>query len=138
MIAALLDGSAIAIPRLGFEVVDVRDVAAAHLLAMTTPDARGQRFIVAGDVMWFADIAQILRERLDADASRVPTEILSDDAFRSVAEMSTELKTLLPLLGRELQHSSATARHVLGWQPRPQVDTVVDSARCLIAFDTTG
>jgi nucleoside-diphosphate-sugar epimerase len=135
IIAALLDGSAIAIPRLGFEVVDVRDVAAAHLLAMTTADAEGQRFIVAGDVLWFADIAQILRENLDADASRVPTETLTDDAFRSVVEMSPDLQTLLPLLGRELQHSSAKARQILGWQPRPQIDTIVDSARCLLSFD---
>jgi hypothetical protein len=52
---------------------------------MTAADAEGQRFIVAGDVLWFADIAQILRENLYADASRVPTETLTDDAFRSVA-----------------------------------------------------
>ena len=138
VIVALLDGSAIAIPRLGFEVVDVRDVAAAHALAMTAPDAGGQRFIVAGDVLWFADIAEILREHLGADASQVPTETLTDDAFRSVADMSPELQMLLPLLGRELQHSSAKAREVLGWQPRRQVDTVVDSANCLLAFDAIG
>ncbi len=39
IIAALLDGSTIALPRLGFEVADVRDVAAAHLLALTSPAA---------------------------------------------------------------------------------------------------
>jgi nucleoside-diphosphate-sugar epimerase len=135
LIAALLDGSAIAIPRLGFEVVDVRDVAAAHVLAMTTPEAAGERFIVSGDVLWFGDVAQLLRERLGPDASRVPTQTLTDDEFRAVAEVSPELQTLLPLLGRELQHSPAKAQEVLGWRPRPPVDTIVDSARCLIAFD---
>src|SRR5262249_44379610 len=54
LIGALLDGSALAIPRLGFEVVDVRDVAAAHVLAMTSASAAGERFIVSGDVLWFA------------------------------------------------------------------------------------
>jgi len=132
IIGALLDGSAIAIPRLGFEVVDVRDVAAAHLLAMTTPAAAGERFIVAGDVLWFGDIAEILRTNLGPEASRVPTEALTDDDFRALAEVSPQLATLLPLLGRELQHSSAKARRVLGWQPRPVVDTIVDSARCIL------
>jgi nucleoside-diphosphate-sugar epimerase len=135
LIAALLDGSAIAIPRLGFEVVDVRDVAAAHLLAMTKPEAANERFIVSGDVLWFGDIAEILREHLGSDASRVPTQALTDDEFRTVAQVSPQLRTLLPLLGRELQHSPAKAKEVLGWRPRSAVDTIVDSARCLIAFD---
>ena len=132
IIAALLDGSALAIPRLGFEVVDVRDVAAAHLLAMTAPAAAGERFIVSGDVLWFGDVADILRTRLGADASRVPTESLTDDDFRAVAQVSPQLATLLPLLGRELQHSSAKAQRVLGWQPRPAAETIVDSARCIL------
>jgi nucleoside-diphosphate-sugar epimerase len=132
IIAALLDGSAIAIPRLGFEVVDVRDVAAAHLLAMTAPEAAGERFIVSGPVLWFGEIAGILRTHLGRDASRVPTDTLTDDDFRAVAEISPQLATLLPLLGRELQHSPAKAQRVLGWQARPASETIVDSARCIL------
>lgn len=132
VIGSLLDGSAIALPRLGFEVVDVRDVAAAHLLALEAPAAAGQRFIVAGELLWFADIARILREHLGAAGGRVPRDELTDDDFRAITELSPELKNLLPLLGRELRHSAANARSILGWQPRPAVETVVDSARCLL------
>ena len=134
LIDALLDGSAMAIPRLAFEIVDARDVAAAHLLAMTSADAEGQRFIVSGELPWFGDIAEILRAHLGDDAARVPTATLTDDEFRSVAEMSPPLAGLLPLLGRELEHSSAKARRVLGWRSRPATDTIVDSARCLLEF----
>jgi nucleoside-diphosphate-sugar epimerase len=133
IIAALLDGSAVAIPRLGFEVVDVRDVATAHLLAMTTPAAAGERFIAAGPVLWFGEIAEILRAELGPDADRVPNDTLTDDDFRAIAQVSPQLATLLPLLGRSLQHSSAKAHRALGWQPRPAVDTIVDSARCILA-----
>jgi len=132
IIAALLDGSAIAIPRLGFEVVDVRDVANAHVLALTTPPAAGERFIAAGPVLWFGEMAEMLRTHLGADASRVPTETLTDEDFRAIAQVNPQLATLLPLLGRSLQHSSAKARRVLGWQPRPTVETIVDSARCIL------
>ena len=138
VIAALLDGSAIAIPRLGFEVVDVRDVAAAHLLAMTAPEAAGERFIIAGELCWFADLAEILRAQLGPDASRVPSETLTDDAFRAFAEVSPELATLLPLLGRDLQHSAAKAKRILGWRPRPAIETIADSGRCLMSFAATG
>ena len=135
LIGALLDGSAMAIPRLGFEIVDVRDVAAAHLLAMTSAEAEGERFIVSGELLWFGDIADILRAHLGDDAASVPSATLTDDEFRSVAEMSPQLAGLLPLLGRELEHSSAKARTVLGWRSRPAADTVVDSARCLLSYN---
>jgi hypothetical protein len=57
---------------------------------------------------------------------------LSDEDFLAVAQVSPELASLVPLLGRSLQHSAAKARRVLGWQPRPATETIVDSARCLL------
>jgi nucleoside-diphosphate-sugar epimerase len=134
LIGALLDGSAMAIPRLGFEIVDVRDVAAAHLLAMTSPEAEGQRFIVSGELLWFGDIADILRANLGADAASVPSATLTDDEFRVLAETSPQLAGLLPLLGRDLEHSSAKAHRELGWRSRPATETIVDSARCLLSY----
>jgi dihydroflavonol-4-reductase len=134
LIGVLLDGSAIAIPRLGFEIVDVRDVAAAHLLAMTSATAGGQRFIVSGQLLWYGDIAEILRTHLGEDAASVPSASLADEEFRSLADRSPLLANMLPLLGRDLQHSSAKARRLLGWRSRPATSTIVDSARCLLSY----
>jgi nucleoside-diphosphate-sugar epimerase len=134
LISRLLDGAIPAIPRLGFEVVDVRDVAAAHVLAIDAPNAPGERFIVAGELLWFDDIAAILRAHLGAAAERVPTETLPDDVVRSLASSSAEVRSLLPLLGRDLRHSSRKATERLGWQPRPAADTIVDSGRCIVAL----
>ena len=44
IVRRFLDGKPPAIPRLGFSVVDVRDLAALHVNAMTAPDAAGERF----------------------------------------------------------------------------------------------
>ena len=99
---------------------------------MTSAEAEGQRFIVSGELLWFGDIADILRAHLGDDAASVPSATLTDDEFRSVAEMSPQLAGLLPLLGRELEHSSAKAHTVLGWRSRPATETVVDSARCFL------
>jgi dihydroflavonol-4-reductase len=133
LIGALLDGSANAIPRLGFEIVDVRDVAAAHLLAMTSAGAESQRFIVSGQLLWYGDIADILRKHLGDDAASVPSASLTDEEFRALARRSPVLANLLPLLGRDLRHSSAKARRLLGWQSRPATSTIVDSARWLLS-----
>jgi nucleoside-diphosphate-sugar epimerase len=48
IIQGLLKGQPAARPRLGFWVVDVRDLADLHIRAMTSQAAAGQRFIAAG------------------------------------------------------------------------------------------
>jgi dihydroflavonol-4-reductase len=52
----LLDGSIPGLPHFGFSLVDVRDIAALQLLAMTTPSAAGQRFIGSCDFYWMATL----------------------------------------------------------------------------------
>jgi nucleoside-diphosphate-sugar epimerase len=42
-----LDGSMPGYPNMYIPFIDVRDVAAAHLLAMTPPSAAGQRFLLS-------------------------------------------------------------------------------------------
>ena len=51
-------------PRLGFNFVDVRDVADLEIRAMTSPDAGGQRFIAVTKWVWMSQAGQILRDRL--------------------------------------------------------------------------
>lgn len=138
IIARLLDGSTPALPRLGFEVVDVRDVAAAHLLAMSAPAAAGERFIVAGELLWLGDVAAILREHLGPDAAAVATEPLDDDVLRAFAASNAELRSVLPLLGRELRHLATKAQDQLGWRCRPAEETIVESGRSVVALTAAG
>ncbi|WP_077037271.1 NAD-dependent epimerase/dehydratase family protein, partial [Pelomonas sp. KK5] len=51
VIQRLLQGRPPAIPRLGFSIVDVRDLAELHLRALFSPAAAGQRFVAAGEYM---------------------------------------------------------------------------------------
>ena len=48
------------LPRFGFEIVDVRDVAGLHRLALENTDAIGQRLIAANGFFWFREIAALL------------------------------------------------------------------------------
>src|SRR5690606_39580654 len=49
IIKALLDGAMPAVPRIHFGLVDVRDVADLHLRAMTSPKAKGERFLARSE-----------------------------------------------------------------------------------------
>ncbi len=69
VVERLVAGRVPGLPRLGFNIVDVRDVADLHIRAMTAPEAAGQRFIAAGAWSWMTDLAALLKARLgDAGA----------------------------------------------------------------------
>ena len=57
----LLGGKMPAIPDTSFVVIDVRDVAAAHLAAMERSEAAGNRYILANKLLHFREFADIIR-----------------------------------------------------------------------------
>jgi nucleoside-diphosphate-sugar epimerase len=124
----LLSGQFPGIPRLGFSIIDSRDLADLHLQAMTAPQAAGERFVAAGEFLWLADIAQILRSSLGERAARIPKRRMPSPVLRGLAAFIPTLRSLTPLLDRELAFSSAKAQRVLGFTPRPAADTFIDSA----------
>jgi dihydroflavonol-4-reductase len=130
-IERMLDGIP-GLPRLGFNFVDVRDVAALQAIAMSSPEAAGERLIAAGRWMWMADIAKILRERLGDRAAKVPTRNVPNVLVRAMSVFDTDLRSVTPDLGHELIASDEKARTRLGWAPRPSEETVVDCAESLL------
>jgi nucleoside-diphosphate-sugar epimerase len=121
------------VPQVGFNVVDVRDLADLHVRAMTAAEAAGERFIAVGGFIWMAGAAQEIRTKLGAD--RVPTRTLPNLLVRGAALFDPSLRSITPMLGRKYVHTSAKAQKLLGWRPRSAEVTVVDCARSLIDHD---
>ena len=132
-IKKLLDGSVPALPHLGFSLVDVRDIAQLHLLAMTSPAAAGQRFIGSCDFYWMKDIAKILKQGLGDKARKVPSLSIPDILVRLFALFDPVVRARLFDLGKRRVVSSDKARRVLGWTTRPTPETILDTARSLQA-----
>ena len=72
IVKKLLEGSLPGLPRFGFPLVDVRDIADLHLRAMTHPAATGERFLGAGEFFWMREVASVLREELGPMARKAP------------------------------------------------------------------
>jgi dihydroflavonol-4-reductase len=132
IIRRLLEGRPAAIPRLGFWIVDVRDLAELHVHAMTASEAAANRFIAAGDFMWMEDIATTLRLKLGSQAGKVPTRRLPDLVFRLSSLFVPVLRTFVSSLGRKNDLTAAKARHMLGFSPRPATTTIADCAESLL------
>ncbi|HEY4267880.1 MAG TPA: aldehyde reductase [Galbitalea sp.] len=133
IVKSMLDGAIPAFPHLYLPVVDVRDVASAHILAMRSPDAAGQRFIVSsGPAMQLSEIGGILRSHLGMAAGRVPTRTIPNLVVRVGALFSAEFRPVVPDLGYAKRVSNEKARRVLGWQPRPAEDAVIAAGESMV------
>ena len=127
-----LSGKIPAVPRVGFGIVDVRDVAAAQVAAMTVPGAAGERFLVSQPFMWFSDVADVLRDAFPAYAKKLPKGTMPDFMLKIVAVFNPTLKQVIPELGRQRQISNEKARTILGWTPRTANEAIIDGAQSLI------
>jgi nucleoside-diphosphate-sugar epimerase len=121
------------VPRIGFNFVDVRDVADLEIRAMTAPEAGGERFIAVDSFMWTSEVAAVLRDRLGEDAAKVPARTVPNLLVRAMALFDPSIRSIVGQLGKKTVVSSEKARTKLGWSPRPLDDSIVECARSLLA-----
>lgn len=113
VIRGILDGAVKTSPDFTMGVVDVRDVADIHLLAMENPAAKGQRFLATADgTVSFYDVAQIIKRERSQYAAGIADMNKTDQA------LYTEL-------------SNRKAKTLLGWQPRSKEEAILASVDSL-------
>jgi dihydroflavonol-4-reductase len=132
IIAMMLRGKMPAVPRLGFGIVDIRDLIDLHIRAMTAPQAAGERFLATSDFLWLRQIAQILKDELGEKAAKVSTRTIPNVVVRAGALFNAELKQLVPNLGVHQAMSAEKAARLLDWRPRTPQSSLVDTANSLI------
>jgi dihydroflavonol-4-reductase len=128
----MLSGALPGCPRLGFGVVDVRDLADLHVRALTAPGIAGERFIASGKFLMLVDIAKVLKARLGLKARKVPTRTLPDFLVRLSAIFDPLVRSVLSELGRTRNMDASHVKAVLGWDTRSEEDSLVDCANSLI------
>jgi len=121
-----------AVPRLSFAVADVRDIAAAHRLAMETPGAAGSRYICASPAMWMGDIAAVLAAEFGPHGYRVPVRTLPYWLMWASARFDPTIRLALSYYGVPVLVSADKAKQELGWVPRPPRESIVAAGESLI------
>jgi dihydroflavonol-4-reductase len=137
VVERLLNGMP-AMPRLGFVLVDVRDVADLHIRAMTSPAAGGERFLAVDRFLWMADVGRILRERLGPAATKVPTRVAPDLLIRAMGIFDPSVRSIVGDLGKSTTYTAEKAKARLGWEPRPIEDSIADAAQSLVERGLSG
>lgn len=127
----MMNGEFPAAPKVAYPVVDVRDCAAIHVAAMTAPDAAGRRLIAAGETLGFDRISEILREAYPT--AKLPKTSAPNFVLRLLSIFDDRVKTILPDLGHTPRANSAYVTSMTGVVPRPAKESVLASARDLVA-----
>jgi dihydroflavonol-4-reductase len=124
-----MEAAAPMVPNMGYDLVDVRDVARLHVLAMESEEAAGQRFIASSGYLHFRDVAEVLSKAYPD--RKIPKLIAPNIIVRILSNFDRTIEPILIDLGkvRKLDHSKAV--NVLKWEPRPPEDAVLATAESL-------
>ncbi|KAF3403100.1 Dihydroflavonol-4-reductase [Talaromyces pinophilus] len=135
IVESYLSGAMPASLNLYMGVADVRDVAALQVVAMTHPDAKGERFIaVSPGGGWMHDIPLTIKKRFPEDATKkVSTKVLPIWLTKVLGMFNPQIAIFVSELGKRKMTSSEKAARVLGWKPvRAREEVIVDTAQSLI------
>lgn len=127
----LLRGRFPGTPRLSIALVDVRDVARAHVEALERPEAAG-RYITFNRSLWMREMADLLRPHFPE--RRLPRRRLPDWMMYVAAMFDRRISWsyLRSHLGVERRIDAGKSERELGLVLTPIEDTILDTARSLI------
>ncbi len=134
LVKRLMDGNLPMIPPIGYETVDVRDVADLHLLAIEKPNGASGRFMATAGFMWLHEMAATLRSSLGKEANKVPTRRAPAWLISLLALFDPAVGTIVPELNQCRRVSHETSKRELGWIPRSPHQAVIATAKSLLAY----
>lgn len=115
-IQMFLKGKYPACPRLSFPVVDVRDVATLHRLALETRAPGGGRYLAVSGTAWWREMTAAIKGSLGRQARRVPVTEMPNWLVRLVGIVDPAARQIVPELGRYPVFDNARTRQALALQ----------------------
>ena len=114
---------------------DVRDVAKIQVLALENEQAIGQRFIVATKAAHsFQEITKLLKLN---GFTTVGTGVVPNFMVKLLANFNSEMKGMLPYVGKKYEADVSKTMSVFNWKPIPFKKMVLDTAESVESILST-
>ena len=111
---------------------DVRDVAKIHVRALENEQAAGQRIIVASEQAHsFAEITKLLKSK---GYEKVGTKVAPNFMVKLLANFNSEMKGLLPYVGKKYEGDVSDTKSTFNWEPIPFEKMVLDTAQSVSSY----
>jgi dihydroflavonol-4-reductase len=134
LVKKLMERAFPACPDLTYSMVDVRDVAEAHVRAMTAPDAAGQRYLCGIENHSMRDVAAILDQHYSSKGYKIPTGKLPNVMLKLVAKFDKTVALALNDLSRPHHIDNAKVTALLGRPLRGLEEMTLAMAESLIEY----
>ncbi|MEQ1769569.1 MAG: aldehyde reductase [Devosia sp.] len=132
LLARMFDGSLPAAARFYSTIVDVRDVAEAHLKAMIVPDAGGKRLTMGAGSLSLMEIAQAVRPAVPGHTAKLPRWEAPDWFVRLFAFVDADARDNIGELGVRKTADSSAVTALLGHKLISAEEASAASARSLV------
>ena len=127
---AIVRGSIPKVPPSGFEIVDVRDVAEAHVAALDRDDLAGQRILLAAGYRSMKQIAVVVQRAWPE--RKVPTEEMPHWLVHVFARFVPEMRTVERNLGVQRLMDGSLGEELLVDGYRSPEASIVEGARSIL------
>ncbi|OUS27624.1 diaminohydroxyphosphoribosylaminopyrimidine deaminase [Gammaproteobacteria bacterium 45_16_T64] len=118
-------------PNLRFPIVDVRDVATAHILAANTASANGRHVLVASSVSML-EMAKTIREKFASRCKLPRWEVPKAAVWLVGPFMGITRDFVKNNVGYAIEFDNSKAKQSLGLTFRPLAETILDHAEQII------
>ena len=133
LVTGLLDGSTPAMARIGFAIIDVRDVAAMHLAALEKRESIGERYLCTGPFMTFEQVADVLR-RAYPDR-KVTSKVVPDWIIRLLAAFGGPVRQIINDVGNQKHFDGSKGAALLGRPYRTNEEAILSAAESAIRLE---
>ena len=130
IVIKILDGKMPAMPKIAFEIVDVRSVAQLLVDVIEKEHAAGNRFMASSGHMTMKQLANVLK--LNYPAKKIKSYEMPNFLSRFIALFEPSLKPILLDLGITRKIDASKAKRVLGWKPISKEDAILDCAKSVL------
>jgi nucleoside-diphosphate-sugar epimerase len=133
LLKRMFDGSLPAAARFFQVVIDIRDVAEAHLKAMTDPAAAGKRFPMGAGTLSLLQMAAAIRTGVPERAAKLPRFEAPDWLVRIFGAFDADVRGYLGELGVAKTADAAAVIALLGHPLITPEEATIAAARSLVA-----
>jgi len=132
IISQFLLGKMPGLPHSQIQIVDVRDVAQAHLNAINLPEAAGNRFMLVEGSYWFKDLSTWLVESHGSDYPKIPKKLLGKWLINIGALFMEDAKFAKAVWGKTPTFDNSKTKELLQIPFRDMKTGVQEMATALI------
>ena len=131
-ILKLLNNELPALIDIVYNLVDVRDVAAAHIAAMEKPEAVGNRHILVASNLSMKEMADIIANEFRTQGYKIPSFVMPKFGVWVYKLIDPAARLVYPLIGNVKEYSNRRMQDVLEIHPRRLDQSVIDTCYNLI------